>query len=267
MSGLRKCPGWGEAADAIAADGFAVNLFAPIADEVPRMPMRMGRSIAVLAACVVWAPAAWAQQPSPDQISAIRASCRSDFMANCSGVPRGGAEALACLRQHMAQLSSGCQAAVSAVAPKGAAPAAAAVPATPPAPPPAAVAAPPAAAPVVSTAPAAPRPSTASAPEPKADSAPPPQKPRAAPPAPAPARTAVTTPVAPPAPQAAPPTSLGPIPPLPPRARLMILRACGSEHQAYCSNVPAGGGRIVDCLAANGASLSPGCRQAILSAR
>jgi len=97
-----------EAADAIAADGFAVNLFCVKADEVPGMPIRMGRSIAALAACIVWAPTAWAQQPSPDQINAIRASCRSDFMANCSGVPRGGAEALACLKQHMAQLSAPC---------------------------------------------------------------------------------------------------------------------------------------------------------------
>jgi len=220
----------------------------------------MGRSIAALAACVVWAPTAWAQQPSPDQINAIRASCRSDFMANCSGVPRGGAEALACLKQHMAQLSAPCQTAVSAATPKSPAPAAAA----PAAPPPAA-----AAAPTASTAPTAPRPSVATAPppppEPKAVSAPPPQKPRAAPAvAPAPARTAVTVPVAPPASQ---PTALGPIPPLPPRARLMILRACGAEQQAYCANVPAGGGRIVDCLAANGASLSPSCRQAILSAK
>ena len=225
------------------------------------MPTRMGRSIAALAACVVWAPTAWAQQPSPDQINAIRASCRSDFMANCSGVPRGGAEALACLKQHMAQLSAPCQTAVSAATPKSPAPAAAVPPA------PAAPAAPPA--PAVST---APRPSVATAPppppEPKAVSAPPPQKPRAAPAvAPAPARTAVTAPVAPPASQPSQPTALGPIPPLPPRARLMILRACGAEQQAYCANVPAGGGRIVDCLAANGASLSAGCRQAILSAR
>jgi hypothetical protein len=73
--------------------------------------------------------------------------------------------------------------------------------------------------------------------------------------------------VAPPASQPSQPTALGPIPPLPPRARLMILRACGTEQQAYCATVPAGGGRIVDCLAANGASLSPSCRQAILSAR
>jgi hypothetical protein len=47
----------------------------------------------------------------------------------------------------------------------------------------------------------------------------------------------------------------------------MILRACGAEHQAYCANVPAGGGRIVDCLAGNGGSLSAACRQAIVSAK
>ena len=211
------------------------------------MPIRMGRSIAALAACIVWAPTAWAQQPSPDQINAIRASCRSDFMANCSGVPRGGAEALACLKQHMAQLSAPCQTAVSAATPKSPAPAAA-VPPAPPAPPPAA-----AAAPTASTAPTAPRPSVATAP-------PPPPDPKAAPPSQQPR-------VAPPASQPSQPTALGPIPPLPPRARLMILRACGAEQQAYCAKVPAGGGRIVDCLAANGASLSPSCRQAILSAR
>jgi hypothetical protein len=48
---------------------------------------------------------ALAQKPSEEQLSAIRSSCRSDFLSNCSGVPRGGKEALDCLRQHMAQLS------------------------------------------------------------------------------------------------------------------------------------------------------------------
>jgi hypothetical protein len=47
----------------------------------------------------------------------------------------------------------------------------------------------------------------------------------------------------------------------------MILRACATEHRAYCADVPAGGGRIVECLAAHGATLSPGCRGAIVSAR
>src|ERR1700716_1753610 len=142
------------------------------------MPIRMGRSIAALAACVVWAPTAWTQQPSPDQINAIRASCRSDFMANCSGVPRGGAEALACLKQHMAQLSAPCQTAVSAATPKSPAPAAAAppAPAPPPPPPPAAPAPPPPPRPFVPTPPPPP-------PEQKAVSAPPPRNPRAAPPA------------------------------------------------------------------------------------
>src|SRR3981189_3539193 len=147
------------------------------------MPIRMGRSIAALAACVALAPTAWAQQPSPDQINAIRASCRSDFMANCSGVPRGGAEALACLKQHMAQLSAPCQTAVSAATPKSPAPAAAVPPA-----------------PAGSTAPRPPPPP----PDQKAVSAPPPQKPRAAPAAPATA--AVTAPAVPPVPQASQPT-------------------------------------------------------------
>src|SRR6516164_214560 len=43
--------------------------------------------------------AAFAQQPTPEQISAIRASCRSDFMAQCAGVKPGGKEALECLAQ------------------------------------------------------------------------------------------------------------------------------------------------------------------------
>ncbi|MGA7789602.1 MAG: cysteine rich repeat-containing protein, partial [Xanthobacteraceae bacterium] len=58
-----------------------------------------------------------AQQPSQDQIAAIRASCRSDFMANCSGVQPGGKDALECLKRNLARLSGSCQAAVSAIAP------------------------------------------------------------------------------------------------------------------------------------------------------
>jgi len=47
---------------------------------------------------------------------------------------------------------------------------------------------------------------------------------------------------------------------------MQILRACGPEQRTFCANVPAGQGRIVECLAANGTSLSPGCRQAIVAA-
>ena len=66
---------------------------------------------------------ALAQQPTQAQRDAIRASCRSDFMANCSSVTPGGKEALECLLRNQAKLSSACNAAVSAVVPAQQAPA------------------------------------------------------------------------------------------------------------------------------------------------
>jgi hypothetical protein len=70
-----------------------------------------------------------AQQPTEAQRDAIRAACRSDFMANCSGVQPGGSDAFECLLRNDAKLSPSCQAAVNAAAPKPAEPAAAATPA------------------------------------------------------------------------------------------------------------------------------------------
>lgn len=70
-----------------------------------------------------------AQQPTEAQRDAIRAACRADFMANCSGVQPGGKEAFECLLRNDAKLSPSCQAAVNAAAPKPAEPAAAAAPA------------------------------------------------------------------------------------------------------------------------------------------
>jgi hypothetical protein len=67
-----------------------------------------------------------AQQPTEAQRDAIRAACRSDFMANCSGVQPGGKEAFECLIRNDAKLSPSCQAAVNAAAPKPTEPAAAA---------------------------------------------------------------------------------------------------------------------------------------------
>jgi len=32
----------------------------------------------------------------------------------------------------------------------------------------------------------------------------------------------------------------------------------------FCGAVPPGGGRLIDCLVANQASISPGCRRALL---
>src|ERR1700761_1627868 len=93
------------------------------------------RGFSALAAAfviVMTGPAGHAQQPTAAQTSALRANCRSDFMANCTGVQPGGKDALECLKRNLGRLSGGCQAAVSAISPPSAAPAAAATAATPP---------------------------------------------------------------------------------------------------------------------------------------
>ncbi|WP_431310639.1 hypothetical protein, partial [Labrys miyagiensis] len=76
------------------------------------------------------APAAAAPKAAPTtaQRNAIKAACRSDFMAQCSGVTPGGTAALSCLQQHNASLSASCQQAVAAIS--GGAPASAAAPST-----------------------------------------------------------------------------------------------------------------------------------------
>jgi hypothetical protein len=66
-------------------------------------------------AAVTMATSAFAQGPSEAQRAAVKAQCRSDYMAHCSSVTPGGKEALECLAQHMSSLSGGCQAAVKAV--------------------------------------------------------------------------------------------------------------------------------------------------------
>jgi hypothetical protein len=57
-----------------------------------------------------------AQQPTQEQRDAIRAACRSDFIANCSSVQPGGRDAFECLLRNDAKLSASCKAAVGAVA-------------------------------------------------------------------------------------------------------------------------------------------------------
>jgi len=56
------------------------------------------------------------KKPTPLQLGAIRASCRSDFISHCSGVQPGGSAALRCLQSNAAQLSGGCRSALAAVA-------------------------------------------------------------------------------------------------------------------------------------------------------
>lgn len=72
-------------------------------------------AIAVLASSVAMVNVTAAQQPSPEQGEAIRKNCIADFMSYCASVQPGGREALQCLQQHAAQLSSACSGAVSAM--------------------------------------------------------------------------------------------------------------------------------------------------------
>jgi len=56
----------------------------------------------------------FAQQMTDMQKSAIRESCRSDYMKHCSSVPPGTAQSLACLQQHAGEVSGPCKQALGA---------------------------------------------------------------------------------------------------------------------------------------------------------
>ncbi|NOJ39872.1 cysteine rich repeat-containing protein [Bradyrhizobium australiense] len=52
--------------------------------------------------------------------------------------------------------------------------------------------------------------------------------------------------------------------PMRPREELLVLRsACGADVRTICGDVPAGGGRIVQCLANHAAQLSPACKDVL----
>ena len=76
---------------------------------------RAAKLAPLLAAAAIFATAAFAQAPSQAQRDAIKAQCRSDYMAHCSSVPPGGEASLQCLQKNMSSLSSSCQSAVRAV--------------------------------------------------------------------------------------------------------------------------------------------------------
>jgi hypothetical protein len=237
------------------------------------MPVTIAvRLLPFIVAVAGMAGIASAQQPTPEQQSEIRSNCRSDFMANCSGVPRGGKEAMQCLKENVAKLSSGCQQAVKAVMPAPAAkPAAPPTPVAATPPPPAAPAAPAAAAAIPATvepaAPAAPAAATAATPAAAKPAAPaastPPAaaaKPASVKPSSPPAKAAAKPHVSAPAPAAAPPAVIV----VAPRQVFALVRTkCRAEYRAYCSDVDIGGGRVVACLQANAASLSPTCQSGL----
>jgi Cysteine rich repeat len=66
------------------------------------------------------------------------------------------------------------------------------------------------------------------------------------------------------APDAAPAAAPLVLRPMRPREVLFVLRsACGGDVRALCGDVPPGGGRIVQCLAAQAAQLSPACHDVL----
>jgi cysteine rich repeat protein len=257
----------------------------------------------IVASLSLAAMPAYSQPPTSAQRDAIRSACRADYEAHCASVPPGGAASLQCLQQNMSALSSACQMAVRDVEPAAenkagpktenkteskpeTAPAAATSKPAEAAPAPAAK--------MDSAAPAA-RPSSAQVSAirsacrsdyPKVCAGVPTggaaalqclEKNRTklsascekavvaasggAAPAAAPAKEGATAA----APGAAPaPAAVIVLRPMRPREELFVLRsACGGDVRSVCGGVQPGGGRIVQCLARNAASLSPACKEVL----
>jgi hypothetical protein len=244
---------------------------------------------------------AFSQAPTDAQREAIKSQCRSDYMAHCASVPPGGAASLQCLQKNMSSLSSNCQSAVRAVeAP--AAPKAESAPAAPKAESaPAAATAKPASETAASKAAAsstAKKPTDAqvsairsacrsdyqkvcagvptggapalqcleknkakvSAPCQQAVNA---ASSGAAPAASGGASTSTATAAPGTAAPAAAPTVIV-LRPMRPREELFVLRsACGADVRTLCGGVAPGGGRIVQCLATQAASISPACKDVL----
>jgi Cysteine rich repeat len=83
---------------------------------VPPMPAPPAAAVAAPRPAPAAPRAATApQRPSSKQLSAIRAACRSDFIAHCSGVQPGGRDALMCLERNQGEISQSCQSALAAI--------------------------------------------------------------------------------------------------------------------------------------------------------
>ena len=230
----------------------------------------IGSTMCLVGGLILLMAGSAAAKPTQAQLDAIKANCRSDFMSNCWGVPRGGAEAFQCLKEHKASLSAGCQTAIKAATPAPA-PAKAPEPAVPkPAPAPAAEPAPaatPAPAPQQEAAPAeepqtksaspAPQESTPAS-APKAAAAPPPKTP--APEAARPTKAAATDPAPTPEVSDEGPAIIGFIPP---RKKLMVQRHCRQELETYCADIDVVQGRVLRCLFSHKSDLTPDCQGAL----
>jgi hypothetical protein len=233
---------------------------------------------------VLSAGVAFAQAPTEEQRNAIKAECRSDFIAQCSGVTPGGIEALTCLQQHNATLSAGCRKAVSAVSkPKStSAEPAPAAPATTGATTPAPATAAPTQAQRNAVKSACQRDFMAQCSgvtpggtealsclqQHNAALSVPCQQAVAALGGSAGGESAGSTPASggAAATVATTPAPRAMMPAFSPREELMILReTCGSDFQALCRTVPLGGGRAIACLRDNLQRVSPACHRVLTS--
>ena len=197
-------------------------------------------------------------QPTPEQQSAIRSNCRSDFMSKCSGVTPGGKDALMCLQKNVASLSPGCKTAVSATLP---APVPAEAKPAQAAPAPAAVAAAPAAAPVATPpVPASAPPAIMIAPPQPAVKPQQAQKPATAPKQPVAAAPKQAI-VAPPAVAPAPPKEAAPTPT---EQQMKAIRfTCRREFANNCRGVAPGGAEAIGCLQRHPGKLTPDCKMSL----
>jgi len=244
----------------------------------------------LLSATLALATGAFAQAPSEAQRAAIKSNCRSDYIAHCSSIPPGGEASLQCLQKNMSSLSASCKSAVQAVEapaePKAeTAPSAPATPKTESAPA-AATTKPETAAPAAAASTTAKQPSGAQISAIRsACRSDYPKVCAGVPTGGAPAlqcleknkaklsagcEKAVTAaggggaaPAAGGAPAAAAPAVIV-LRPMRPREQLFVLRsACGGDVRSLCGGVAPGGGRIVQCLATQAASLSPACKDVL----
>lgn len=74
-------------------------------------------------------------------------------------------------------------------------------------------------------------------------------------------QSAAAPPAASPPPPAVEPLKLRPF--IMPQRRVIIVTICGSDVSSHCQGVPPGGERILECLAAHAAQLTPACYAAI----
>ena len=225
-----------------------------------------------LLAAATFATAApgFAQAPSQAQRDAIKSQCRSDYIAHCSSIPPGGEASLQCLQQNMSSLSSGCKSAVQAVAapaePKAAASTSAKKPSS------AQISAIRSACrsdypKVCAGVPTGGAPALQCLEKNKSKLSASCEKAVAAASGGAAAPAVGGAPGAAPADAAAAPAAAPAVivlRPMRPREELFVLRsACGGDIRSLCGGVQPGGGRIMQCIAANAASLSPECRDVL----